>query len=159
MTRILATWGQYRTIHVSSLTVHEKFASFQADWMCCLANTSDGSIHANKSLICVPMDTPGVTIAKKIDKLGMWSSDTVQVGRRVLVCFTFAFLLPAPTSIPQLSFELRLKLKYLTFYSPSCLGQETAKGPFGRAKLSPVYHTRQRLHSVHFSVERQTGKL
>ena len=47
--------------------------------MCCLANTSDGAPHANKSLICIPMDTPGVTVAKKIDKLGMWSSDTVQV--------------------------------------------------------------------------------
>ncbi|XP_078492653.1 putative acyl-CoA dehydrogenase 6 [Ciona intestinalis] len=51
----------------------------QADWMCCLANTSQGSIHENKSLICVPMDTPGVIVARKIDKIGMLSSDTVQV--------------------------------------------------------------------------------
>ena len=37
----------------------------------------------------------------------------------------------------------------ITFYSPSCLGQETAKGPFGlRVKLPPVYHTRRRLHTV-----------
>ena len=28
----------------------------------------------------------------------------------------------------------------ITFYSPSCLGQETAKGPFGlRVKLPPVH--------------------
>ena len=28
----------------------------------------------------------------------------------------------------------------ITFYSPSCLGQETAKGPFGlRVKLSPAH--------------------
>ena len=34
--------------------------AFQADWVCLLANTSsDKPIHMNKSLICVPMDTPG----------------------------------------------------------------------------------------------------
>ena len=34
--------------------------AFQADWMCCLANTSkEGPVHQNKSLICVPMDTKG----------------------------------------------------------------------------------------------------
>ena len=48
----------------------------------------------------------------------------------------------------------------ITFYSPSCLGQETAKGPFGlRVKLPPVYHTRQRLHTVPLIAERQAGKL
>ncbi|XP_068188927.1 zgc:85777 isoform X2 [Antennarius striatus] len=51
----------------------------QADWMCLLANTSDGPPHKNKSLICLPMNLPGVHIARKIDKLGMWSSDTAQV--------------------------------------------------------------------------------
>uniref|UniRef100_A0A3Q3DAX7 Zgc:85777 n=1 Tax=Hippocampus comes TaxID=109280 RepID=A0A3Q3DAX7_HIPCM len=51
----------------------------QADWMCLLANTSDGPPHRNKSLICLPMNLPGVHIARKIDKLGMWSSDTAEV--------------------------------------------------------------------------------
>ena len=32
---------------------------FQADWMCLLANTSDGQAHQNKSLICLPMDAKG----------------------------------------------------------------------------------------------------
>jgi len=50
--------------------------SLQADWMCLLANTSDGPPHKNKSLICLPMKTKGVTIAKKLKKIGMWSSDT-----------------------------------------------------------------------------------
>jgi citronellyl-CoA dehydrogenase len=50
----------------------------QADWMCCLANTSQGSPHSNKSLIIVPLDAPGVT-RTKIRKLGMWSSDTAQI--------------------------------------------------------------------------------
>lgn len=32
----------------------------QADWMCLLANTSDGPAHRNKSLICLPMNLPGM---------------------------------------------------------------------------------------------------
>ena len=51
----------------------------QADWMCCLANTGDGPRHGNKSLIVLPMKTKGVTIARKLDKLGMRSSDTAQI--------------------------------------------------------------------------------
>jgi citronellyl-CoA dehydrogenase len=51
----------------------------QADWMCLLANTSEGAPHKNKSLICLPMKTTGVEIARKLDKLGMRSSDTAQI--------------------------------------------------------------------------------
>src|SRR5947199_2637376 len=51
----------------------------QADWMCLLANTSDGPVHQNKSLICVPMKQKGIEIARKLDKLGMRSSDTAQL--------------------------------------------------------------------------------
>ncbi|MFC0242419.1 acyl-CoA dehydrogenase family protein [Rhodopseudomonas telluris] len=51
----------------------------QADWICLLCNTGDGPIHRNKSLICVPMKTKGVSIARKLDKMGMRSSDTAQI--------------------------------------------------------------------------------
>lgn len=51
----------------------------QADWICLLANTGDGPVHRNKSLICVPMKAKGVEIARKLDKLGMRSSDTAQI--------------------------------------------------------------------------------
>ena len=51
----------------------------QADWICLLANTSEGSLHKNKSLICVPMKTKGVEIARKLKKVGMNSSDTAQI--------------------------------------------------------------------------------
>jgi citronellyl-CoA dehydrogenase len=51
----------------------------QADWICLLANTSDGQVHRNKSLICVPMKTQGVQVARKLDKMGMRSSDTAQI--------------------------------------------------------------------------------
>ncbi|MGL4289543.1 MAG: acyl-CoA dehydrogenase family protein [Phreatobacter sp.] len=51
----------------------------QADWICLLANTGDGPVHRNKSLICVPMKSKGVEIARKLDKMGMHSSDTAQI--------------------------------------------------------------------------------
>ncbi|MEX0644572.1 MAG: acyl-CoA dehydrogenase family protein, partial [Parvularculaceae bacterium] len=55
----------------------------QADWMCLLANTSDDAVHRNKTLICLPLKEngkhrKGVTVARKLKKLGMRSSDTAQ---------------------------------------------------------------------------------
>jgi len=50
--------------------------SLQADWMCVLCNTSEGKPHANKSLVIVPMDRPGIVKAKRIEKMGMHCSDT-----------------------------------------------------------------------------------
>ena len=40
----------------------------QADWMCLLANTGEGAVHKNKSLIVVPMKAKGVSVAKKLKK-------------------------------------------------------------------------------------------
>jgi citronellyl-CoA dehydrogenase len=51
----------------------------QADWMCLLANTAEGAPHKTKTLICVPMKTPGVSVARKLRKLGMNASDTAQI--------------------------------------------------------------------------------
>ena len=50
----------------------------KADWCCLLANTSDGHVHRNKSLIIVPMDAKGIQ-RQKIHKIGMHSSDTAQL--------------------------------------------------------------------------------
>jgi len=50
----------------------------KADWCCLLANTGDGKPHMNKSLIIVPLDAKGIE-RQKIEKLGMWSSDTAQL--------------------------------------------------------------------------------
>jgi citronellyl-CoA dehydrogenase len=56
----------------------------QADWMCLLANTGEGRVHENKSLICLPLKDDngkhrkGITIARKLKKLGMRSSDTAE---------------------------------------------------------------------------------
>ena len=58
----------------------------QADWMCMLANTGNSSEnrHLNKSLICVPLKengerVKGVTINRKLKKMGMHSSDTAEI--------------------------------------------------------------------------------
>ena len=57
--------------------------SLQADWMCMLVNTGEGPVHKNKSLVMVPMRdgpngklTKGISVAQKIKKIGMNSSDT-----------------------------------------------------------------------------------
>ena len=50
----------------------------QADWCCLLANTGEGQVHKNKSLILVPMDASGIE-RQKIHKIGMHSSDTAQL--------------------------------------------------------------------------------
>src|SRR5262245_15763211 len=54
----------------------------QADWLCLLANTTEGgerAPHLSQSLIVVPTKTRGVTIGPKLDKLGMRASDTCPV--------------------------------------------------------------------------------
>ncbi len=53
--------------------------STQADFICLLANTSDDKPHSNKSLIVVPMNSPGITLSPRLNKLGMRSSDTAQI--------------------------------------------------------------------------------
>jgi len=56
----------------------------QADWACLLVNTEGDNPHRNKSLICVPLKengerAPGVTVERKLKKLGMHSSDTAEL--------------------------------------------------------------------------------
>jgi citronellyl-CoA dehydrogenase len=57
----------------------------QADWACLLCNTGDGPPHTNKTLICVPLKNDdgsrakGVTVERKLKKMGMHSSDTAEL--------------------------------------------------------------------------------
>ncbi|GHF65308.1 acyl-CoA dehydrogenase family protein [Seohaeicola zhoushanensis] len=49
----------------------------QGNWICLLANTgTENAPHKNKSLIVLPLDTPGISVGKKLDKVGYRSSDT-----------------------------------------------------------------------------------
>jgi citronellyl-CoA dehydrogenase len=52
----------------------------QADWLCLLARTSDEPGYRGMSLIVVPTATDGVAVSRKLEKLGMWSSDTAELS-------------------------------------------------------------------------------
>jgi len=78
-TRARKDGGDY-VIHGTKMWITN---AMQADWICLLANTSDGAPHKNKSLIVVPLREngklrPGIQV-QKIRKLGNWSSDTAQI--------------------------------------------------------------------------------
>lgn len=51
----------------------------QADFLTLLARTSDAPGYHSFSLFVVPTDLPGFKISKKLDKLGMRSSDTAEL--------------------------------------------------------------------------------
>ncbi len=51
----------------------------QADFLTLLAKTSDESGYHSFSLFVVPTDLPGFVISKKLDKLGLRSSDTAEL--------------------------------------------------------------------------------
>ena len=52
----------------------------QADWLCLLARTSDEPGYRGMSLIVVPTASDGVVVSRKLEKLGMWSSDTAELS-------------------------------------------------------------------------------
>jgi citronellyl-CoA dehydrogenase len=52
----------------------------QADWVCVLARTSDEGGSRGISQILVPADTPGLSVSRTLDKLGMRSSDTAELS-------------------------------------------------------------------------------
>ncbi len=51
----------------------------QADWICLLARTSSGTGYKGMSLIVVPTDVKGFVVAKKLEKMGNWASDTAEL--------------------------------------------------------------------------------
>jgi citronellyl-CoA dehydrogenase len=51
----------------------------QADWICLLARTSDDPGYRSFSQIIVPASLPGFHVSRKLDKLGMHSSDTAEL--------------------------------------------------------------------------------
>jgi citronellyl-CoA dehydrogenase len=52
----------------------------QADWLCLLARTSEEDGYRGMSLIVVPTATDGVVVSRKLEKMGMWSSDTAELS-------------------------------------------------------------------------------
>jgi alkylation response protein AidB-like acyl-CoA dehydrogenase len=52
----------------------------RADFLTCVVQTDPGSGHAGISLFLVDMDLPGVSVSRKLRKLGMWASDTAEIA-------------------------------------------------------------------------------
>ncbi len=55
-------------------------SGLQADWLCLLARTSDEGGSRGMSQIVVPTDAAGFSVSRKLDKLGMRSSDTAELS-------------------------------------------------------------------------------
>lgn len=51
----------------------------QADWLCLLARTSDDGGYRGMSQIVVETSSPGLTVSRKLDKLGNRCSDTAEL--------------------------------------------------------------------------------
>ena len=68
--------------------------STQADYICLLANTGDGPVHKNKSLIIVPTHLPGIRFSERLNKLGARASDTAQI-------FLMMFAFPSATALAK----------------------------------------------------------
>jgi citronellyl-CoA dehydrogenase len=110
----------------------------QADWMVCLANTSDakqaGGRHRNKSLIAVPLNVPGVQ-RTKIHKIGMHSSDTA--------LFHFDEVRVPKSHIiggPGMGFLIQM----LQFQEERIWSCAVALGPLERAIRETIEYTRNR---------------
>jgi citronellyl-CoA dehydrogenase len=53
----------------------------QADWICLLVRTEEGSTgYGGMSLVVVPTDTPGFAVSRTLSKLGNHSSDTAELS-------------------------------------------------------------------------------
>jgi citronellyl-CoA dehydrogenase len=52
----------------------------QADWLCLLARTGEEGGYRGMSLIVVPTASEGLVVSRKLEKLGMWSSDTAELS-------------------------------------------------------------------------------
>ena len=117
----------------------------QADWMCCLLNTSEGSPHKNKSLVIVPLDAPGVE-RQKIHKLGMWSSDTAQI-------FFDDVRVPRRNLIGQEGMGFMLQM--LQFQEERLWGAANALGAFDEVLGETIEYTRTRRAFGHAVLDNQ----
>jgi len=108
----------------------------QADWMCLLANTGEGAAHRNKTLICVPMKTRGVQVARKLDKLGNRCSDTGQI-------FFDDVKVPVRNRIGEEGMGFTYQMQQ--FQEERMFGVAKALLPMERCIRETIDYTRQRL--------------
>lgn len=106
-----------------------------------VARTSDEPGHNSFSLFIVPTDRPGWTVARKLDKLGMRSSDTAEIAIDEVRVPADALLGEENAGFPQIMWELqgeRLvgaagQVAGSAFLLEKCIEYAKERKAFGRA--------------------------
>ena len=96
----------------------------QAAWMVCFASTDRAKGHKGLSAFVVPMDAPGVTIEKHLDKMGQRATDTSAVAFQEVV-------VPAADRLGEEGEGFKIAMQTLDFTRPG-----TAVGAVGVAQAA-----------------------
>jgi len=95
-----------------------------ASWIVCFASTDRSQGHKGLSAFVVPMDTPGVTIEKHLDKMGQRATDTSAVAFQDAV-------VPAANRLGEEGDGFKIAMQTLDFTRPG-----TAVGAVGVAQAA-----------------------
>jgi len=96
----------------------------QASWIVCFASTDRSQGHRGLSAFVIPMDTQGVTIEKKLDKMGQRATDTSAVAFQDVV-------VPVENRLGEEGEGFKIAMKTLDFTRPG-----TAIGGVGVAQAA-----------------------
>ncbi len=107
-----------------------------ASWMVCFASTDRSRGHKGLTALVIPMDTPGVTIEKHLDKMGQRSTDTSAVAFQDVV-------VPVANRLGEEGEGFKIAMQTLDFTRPG-----TAVGAVGVAQAAyelSVEYTKERV--------------
>lgn len=107
-----------------------------ASWMVCFASTDRAKGHKGLTALVIPMDTPGVTIEKHLDKMGQRATDTSAVAFQDVV-------VPIANRLGEEGEGFKIAMQTLDFTRPG-----TAIGAVGVAQAAfelSVEYTKERV--------------
>ncbi len=107
-----------------------------ASWMVCFASTDRAKGHKGLTALVIPMDTPGVTIEKHLDKMGQRATDTSAVAFQDVV-------VPTANRLGEEGEGFKIAMQTLDFTRPG-----TAVGAVGVAQAAfelSVEYTKERV--------------
>jgi acyl-CoA dehydrogenase len=107
-----------------------------ASWIVCFASTDKERGHRGLSAFVIPMDAPGVTIEKHLDKMGQRSTDTSAIAFQDVV-------VPAASRLGEEGDGFKIAMQTLDFTRPG-----TAIGAVGVAQAAfelSVAYTKERV--------------
>ncbi len=107
-----------------------------ASWIVCFASSDRDKGHRGLTALVIPMDTPGVTIEKHLDKMGQRSTDTCAVAFQDVV-------VPAANRLGEEGDGFKVAMQTLDFTRPG-----TAVGAVGVAQAAyelAVEYTKERV--------------